>query len=203
MLALASKFLADISMDTSPQHRTLKLELKDGLVADLRPILPEDAPLLEEGLNELSEASRFARFGVGLDHLSKHELTYLTDLDLFNHVAFGAMVGDEGAGIARYVMLPDRKCAEVAVTVVDRFQRKGLGRQLFNSLVAVARHDQVPVFCFEVSPTNEPVKRLLRVVTGQGAAIDLLHREVPISEIPSTPMEAEVVSLLQEYRSSI
>ncbi len=188
-------------MDISPSRPTLKVQLKDDLIADLRPVLPDDAHLLEEGLHELSEASRFARFGIGLDHLSKHELAYLTDLDLVNHVAFGAMIGDEGAGIARYVMLPDRRCAEVAVTVVDRFQRKGLGRQLFNALVAVARHDQIPAFCFEVEPTNEPVKRLLRVVAGAAADLDLLHREVAISDIPASPLEADAVALLQEYRS--
>lgn len=189
-------------MNSTPAPRTIEVELVGGLVAELRPILPTDAPLLEEGFNDLSESSRFARFGFGIDHLTNHELRYLTDVDLVNHVAWGAIIDGNAAGISRYVVLPGEDCAEVAVTVVDRYQQRGLGRRLFDALAAVARHDVLTAFCFEVAPTNEPVRRLFRDIVGQNADTGLLHGRMPVSDLPDGDHDSEFVALIEHYRAA-
>ena len=188
-------------MNTSSQPETVEIELKNGTKAEVRPILPIDAPLIAEGLSGLSESNRFARFGVGIHSLSSQELKYLSEVDHRTHVAWGATIGGEPAGVGRYVVLPEEGCAEVALTVVDKFQRQGLGRSLFNVLTAVARHDGVPSFCFEVASSNEPVMRLLRELTGQETSSGLLHGKAIVADLPLIAYEDEVISLLEKYRA--
>lgn len=200
MLARASTFRNGLNMDSSPLSETVEIVLKSGTKAEVRPILPMDAPLIAEGLSGLSESNRFARFGVGIDSLSSQEIKYLSEVDHRTHVAWGATIGGEPAGVGRYFVMPEEGCAELALTVVDRFQRQGLGRSLFDVLTAVARHDGVPSFCFEVSSSNVPVKRLLRELTGQETSSGLLHGMANIADLPVSPYEDELISLLERYR---
>lgn len=201
MLAKASTFRNGLNMDSSPLPETVEIELKSGTTAEVRPILPGDAPLIVEGLSGLSESSRFARFGVGIHNLTNQELKYLTEVDHRTHVAWGATIGGKAAGVGRYFVLPEEGCAEVALTVVDKFQRQGLGRALFDVLTAVARHDGVPSFCFEVASSNEPVKRLLRGLTGQETSSGLLHGKAHVADLPFTAYEEELIALLEKYRA--
>jgi GNAT superfamily N-acetyltransferase len=189
-----------VDMDSSPLLDTVEIELKSGLTAELRPILPSDAPLLVEGLAGLSESNRFARFGVGIGQLSSQELKYLTEVDHRSHVAWGSTINGEAAGVGRYFVIEAEGCAEVALTVVDRFQRQGLGRVLFDALTAVARHDGVPSFCFEVASSNEPVKRLLRGLTGQETSSGLLHGRALVADLPGSDFDDELVALMEKYR---
>ena len=101
--------------------------LRDGSIAEIRPIGPADKGLLVEGLPQMSPKSKFARFGSGIASLSAAELRYLTDVNQVSHVAWGAVIDDEPAGVGRYIVDGAAE-AEIAVTVVDEFQRRGLGR---------------------------------------------------------------------------
>jgi GNAT superfamily N-acetyltransferase len=184
-----------------PLSETVEIVLKSGTKAEVRPILPTDARLIAEGLSGLSESNRFARFGVGIQSLSSRELKYLSEVDHRIHVAWGATIGGEPAGVGRYFVIPEEGCAELALTVVDKFQRLGLGRSLFDVLAAVARHDGVPSFCFEVASSNEPVKRLLRGLTGQETSSGLLRGKAHVTDLPVTAYEDELIALLEKYRA--
>lgn len=187
-------------MTEEPPLRTLGVTLANGEVAELRPILRSDAPMIAEGFDHLSESSRFARFGMGRGQLSKQELDYLTDVDLVTHVAWGAIVNEEPAGVARYLTLPKEDAAEVAVTVVDRFQQLGLGTALFEALVAVARHDGLRKLTFEIDPSNEPVQTLLSRVDQRLGESGLVHGEARVAELAHSEREDDYVGLIQEYR---
>lgn len=181
---------------------SLMVVLRDGSEALIRPVTPMDRKLFVEGMDSLSMKSRRARFGVSISRLTEKELTYLTEVDQRSHVAWGATIEDAPAGVGRYIVLPGEYRAEVAVTVVDEYQRRGLGRLLFDALVAVARFDGVTELFFEVQPDNEPVLRVLRgvevrfdpeqgVVTGR-AIID----DVPVSD-----READFVEVMVRFRA--
>ena len=174
--------------------------MESGVLANIRPILPSDAPLLVEGLGSLSEESRFARFGIGLDHLSRSELEYLTRVDHRDHVAMGALVGDVPAGVGRYVLIPDSNCAEVALAVVDEFQGRGLGRELFEALAAIARHDGVEFFCFEVAESNDRVRQILNHLEVEITA-GLSDGRVELAELPDLAREKQYIELIELYRS--
>lgn len=202
MLANASNSLEVAHVASSQSLETVAVELSNGKVAELRPVVAADAPLFVDGLSRLSESSRFARFGMGIDHLSAQELRYLTDVDQKRHVAFGALIEGDAAGVGRYVVLPNTECAEVAVTVIDKHQRQGLGRALFMALVAVARHDGLETFCFEVTPSNEAVKRILSSAAEANEASGLVEGNIQLSDFTQGEYDDDVVALVERHRAA-
>jgi GNAT superfamily N-acetyltransferase len=184
-----------------PEDRPrLVVTLDDGSEAELSPLLPEDRDLLEDGMGELSVESRFARFGQGRAGLSRSELDYLTEIDQRSHVAWGAVVADTPAGVGRYIV-DDEGCAEVAVTVVDRLQRQGLGRALFTALVAVARTDGVECLRFQTLPENLAVQRIFRGLPLElDAAQGLVTGRIQTEDLPASPRDAELVALMERFR---
>jgi GNAT superfamily N-acetyltransferase len=180
-----------------PRHQ---VTLPDGAILNLSPILKTDREFFEKGLEELSPESRFARFGSGVSSLTTQELDYLTDVDQRRHVAWGAAVGDEVAGVGRYIVGEDG-CAEIAITVLDSMQRRGVGRVLFEALVAVARADGIHEICFEALADNEAVRYLLDeielVPTPAGGVIE---RRVRVSDLPRSTDDGEFLAVIDEIR---
>jgi GNAT superfamily N-acetyltransferase len=180
---------------------TVELPLHDGTTAILCPMAPEDRPYLVEGLGEMSLDSRIRRFGQGRDRLTAREWDYLSDIDQRRHVAWVAVVDGYGAGVGRYIIVGDQDCAEVAMTVLDRFQGKGVGTALFLALLAVARADGLTELCFEVLPSNEPVLDFLASVdatlTDSGG---LLQARLRVDDAPPAPVEEECVAAMRSFR---
>ena len=184
------------------QLPTVAVELKDGSTARLRPIRPGDEALIERGLAHMSLPSRVARFGTAIDHLSNTELSYLTDIDLVDHVAWGAMVGSEPAGTGRFIRTGEADSAEVAVAVVDSFQRKGLGRALLVALVASARARGISRLIFNVQPDNEFVVQMMQgVSTRFNDEIGLIEGEIDLRDIAPGESDQDYVELLDWYRA--
>ncbi|MEX0698158.1 MAG: N-acetyltransferase, partial [Acidimicrobiia bacterium] len=73
----------------------------------LRPVEPDDKPLLEAGMARLSPTSRRLRFMAPVDTLTRAQLAYLTEIDHHNHVAWGVLVDDQPVAVARMVRLTD------------------------------------------------------------------------------------------------
>lgn len=150
--------------------------LRSGDRVVLRPVQPADAAVLAAAFAELSAESRFRRFFMQLPELDDQRLAYLTEIDHHDHEAIGAVRPDtgDGLGVARFVrspQLPDE--AEIAVAVVDAWQRRGLATALLVRLAERARDEGIRVFTGEVQAGNEPVLRLVRklapsAMTGNG-----------------------------------
>lgn len=167
-----------------PKH---EMPIKDGVILTLSPIIKTDKELFEEGIEELSLESRFARFGQGVGNLSQRELDYLTDVDQRNHVAWGAAIEEEVAGVGRYI-LQDGTTAEVAVTVLDAMQRRGIGRALFAALVAVARADGIHELAFETRADNKAVMSMISDLEISPLVSDgMVERRIRLSAIPTGP----------------
>ena len=202
---IATRLQLELMKIDLPEDRPrLELTLSDGADALMSPLAPGDRLLLVEGLAELSIESRYTRFGQGRGSLTEAELDYLSNIDLHNHVAWGVAVNGEGAGVGRYIRLPDGDSAEIAVTVLDKYQRRGLGTLLFRALTAVARSDGISEFRFELVPENVPVRRM---VSGLDMSLDesdsALIGRVSLEDIPPHEREDEFVSVMQEARSRL
>lgn len=180
----------------------LVVTLPDGAEALLSPLGPDDRELLKDGLDHLSLESRYNRFGQGRSALSEAELDYLVGVDQADHVAWGVAIDGEGAGVGRYIRTDD-DCAEIAVTVLDEFQRRGLGRLLFEALAAVARADGVTEFCFQVEPDNDAVNEMIR---GVEVTLDepgrVLLGRVAIADLDVTPRDGDYVRIIEEVRAA-
>jgi RimJ/RimL family protein N-acetyltransferase len=139
--------------------------LRDGSEVLIRPVQPADAPLLADGFARLSDKSRRMRFLARKDQLSAAELRYLTDVDHHDHEALGALdqADGRGVGVARYVRdAEDRHTAEIAVTVVDDWQGRGLGTELLTRLSGRARSEGIRRFTALVADDNRAMAGLLR-----------------------------------------
>src|SRR5215831_2430990 len=134
-----------------------RVVLRDGSKVVIRPVRSEDAPLLADGFTRLGPASRQLRFLRRKDELSAAELRHYTHVDHHDHEALGALehTGGRGVGIARYVRdADDPHAAEIAVTVVDDWQGRGLGTELLIRLSARARSEGICRFTALVADDN-------------------------------------------------
>lgn len=138
----------------------------DGRRVLFRPINPEDKDRLREGFERLSPESRYRRFFRHIDRLTERELRYLTEVDFVDHVAWVAVLADEpgqpGIGAARWIRIagePD--VAEGAVTVVDDWHGRGIGKTLLFLLARSARLRGVHAFRAWVMGENRPILGVL------------------------------------------
>jgi RimJ/RimL family protein N-acetyltransferase len=141
--------------------------LRDGSAVLIRPVRSADAPLLADGFGRLSDRSRRLRFLAPKQALSPAELDYFTDVDHHDHEAIGALdhADGRGVGIARYVRdAGDPQAAEIAVTVIDDWQGRGLGTELVAQLSERARSEGIRRFTALVAADNPAMARLLRNV---------------------------------------
>ena len=149
--------------------RTSAVTLRDGSTVILRPAVAQDRERLVEAFERLSPESRYRRFFAPLRTMAEPLLDYLTAIDYVDHFAWAALARRPGGasepmgvGVSRYIRLDDPTAAEVAVTVVDDWQGRGLGRILLDALVLEALQNGITRFEGDVLAENRPMQELLR-----------------------------------------
>ena len=119
-----------------------ELSTRDGMRVAVRPLEPTDREALEVAVSKLSATTRYLRFAAPKPRLTKADFDLLLDID---HHAREALVAidpatGEGIAIARYVGIAgEHRVAEVAVTVADGWQGRGIGTALTGLLIDRAR----------------------------------------------------------------
>jgi GNAT superfamily N-acetyltransferase len=154
----------------------VEVSLRDGSRVLIRRLRPADAPEVQAAFARLSEESRRLRFLTAKPSLSDSELRYLTDVDGSRHEAICAIdpASGQGVGIGRFVRdEPGSPRAEVAVTVVDAWQRRGLGTILLETLAERAREEGISEFTALVAADNRSMNMLLDQL---GAPVHRLRR---------------------------
>ena len=147
--------------------------LSDGGTVHLRPIRRTDADALLGLYSRLSEESLYLRFFSPVPPPTARQLEALTSLDYERRFALGAELGDDLVAIARFDRLANEADAEVAFTVQDDQQGRGLGTILLENLVAIARELGVTRFVASTLASNA---RMLRVFGDAGFEVQR-HRE--------------------------
>jgi RimJ/RimL family protein N-acetyltransferase len=148
----------------------------------LRQACRTDRDLLCAGFARLSPESRYRRFLSPMPELGETALRYLTEIDHHDHEAIIALDkrDDTGIGVARFVRDPMRPdTAEVAVTVVDEWQGRGVGTLVLNALSARAWDEGIRTFTALMLAGNAPMMRLfeqlgpVRIVGRAAGTIDI------------------------------
>jgi RimJ/RimL family protein N-acetyltransferase len=118
--------------------------LRDGTQAMIWPLLATDRATLVDGFARLSEGSRARRFLGPIPALSESMLNRLVEqVDGTNHIALVLTAYPRGdvedvAGVGRIIRYPERPSeADVAVTVQDAWQGRGVGTALLRELVTL------------------------------------------------------------------
>jgi RimJ/RimL family protein N-acetyltransferase len=168
--------------------RAFDVRLRDGRRARIRPLVPEDRAEIARALDRMSSRSLYFRFHRVVERLSDAELQYLADVDQERHVAWGAIALDEpgrpGIGVARFVReADDPGRAEVAIGIIDDYQRAGLGRVLLQTLLVTAAQTGVQTLVAEVLPANIAALRLFRAVGAELApgCTEICRLEIPVT----------------------
>jgi GNAT superfamily N-acetyltransferase len=146
--------------------------LRDGTTVLLRLQTPHDRHHLADLFAGLTGRSRYLRFCTGMPaNLPARYLDHLAAVDGGRHVAILAIARGRVIAAARFIR---DDCvatqAEVAITVTDEFQRRGLGRALLDALRAEAAARGITRFTYEILPENHAAHAL---------AGSLTHRDLP------------------------
>lgn len=185
-----------------------EVRLRDGTHAVIWALLPSDREGIREAYEHLSPESQRHRFLTPVPHLTEEMLHHLVDeVDGVDHVALVLFVLDEAhlgepAGVARMIRYAeDPTAADVAVTVIDEHQGRGVASALLAELLR-QRPKGVVRIVTEVTADNQPSLAMLRrlgptTVTREGHnLLGVIVELPPLAEDPAparTPPGSEGV----------
>jgi len=164
----ASK-LPRLAIRPYPSRYDKLVTLADGLEIRIRPIRPEDEPLLVNFHETLSERSVYLRYfhWMKLEQRTEHErLTRMCFIDYDRQMAFVAEYNDpkreerQIIGVGRLTKSHTDDDAELAVIVSDRFQRRGIGGAIVRQLVEFARAEKVKSITASMLLENRPMQKV-------------------------------------------
>lgn len=139
-----------------PREWEADVVLRDGSVAHVRPIRPDDGPALQAFHSRQSQKSVYLRFFAAMPRLSDRDTHRFTHVDYRERVALVMIVRDQIVAVGRYDRLdgPADTTAEVAFNVADDMQGKGIGSVLLEHLADIGREAGVRRFTADVLPQN-------------------------------------------------
>ena len=139
--------------------------LADGRPATVRPIVPADSERIRTLHGSLSDETIYFRFFTFHRTLSEKELQHFAGVDYLDRLALVSFVDGELVGVARYDRPPGRDEAEVAFTIRDDQQGRGLGTLLLEHLASAARARGIRRFIADTLSDNS---KMLGVFRGAG-----------------------------------
>jgi acetyltransferase len=143
--------------------------LKNGVEVTLRPIRPDDEPLLAKFHETLSEYSVYLRYlhAMKLSQRVAHErLARLCFIDYAREIAIVAEhckpQSNEHAiiAVARLMKLHHTNDAEFAIVISDEYHRAGLGTELLLRLLQVGRDENMQRIIAHIHPENTGMQKV-------------------------------------------
>jgi acetyl coenzyme A synthetase (ADP forming)-like protein len=135
--------------------------LRDGSTLRLRAPVAEDADALLEFFSGLSDQSRYLRFH-GFAAVGSMLVEPVLEPDWQERGALLGTLDGRVAALANWVRLRDPRAAEVAFTVADGYQRRGIGIRLLERLAERAAAAGIEEFVAEVLADNTAMLAVFR-----------------------------------------
>ena len=140
--------------------------LEDGTVVNYRSMLPTDEASLKELFYALSKQTMYYRFMSRTMNLPRKKIQDFVYVNHRTDVAIVATVpeasGDKIIGIGKYYLDETTNFAEVAFTVHDEWQNRGIGTSLLNQLLTIAKRNGISGFTAEVLRENRSMQSVLQ-----------------------------------------
>jgi acetyltransferase len=152
-----------------PQQYATTATLRDGTPVLLRPIRPEDEPMMARFHETLSDRSVYYRYfrAISLEHRASHaRLARLCFVDYAREMALvtihrdPASGRDEIIGVGRLCQEPGLRQAEYAIVISDSWQGRGLGTRLLNRLVEIGRKEGLRRITATILTDNVEMQRV-------------------------------------------
>ena len=166
-----------------PVELEKRVTLKNGREIFIRPIKPDDAPMMSRFFDTLSDQTRHWRFLHPIKILTPQMLARFTQVDYERDLALVGLAlidendpsaGEMMVGVTRYVREADASRAEFAIVVTDGWQGSGLASVLMKELIDHARRIGLKRLIGLVHRQNV---RMLAFMRRQGFRIDRSHSE--------------------------
>lgn len=149
-----------------PQQFEEWVELKNGERCLFRPILPEDEPLLQKFIAQVTKEDLYYRYFSEINEFTHDDLANMTQIDYDREMAFVAVhsteTGTEILGVTRAISDPDNIDAEFAVLVRSDLKGLGLGRRLLEKLINYTREHGLSRLNGITMPNNQGMIALAR-----------------------------------------
>ena len=139
----------------------IPIRVRDGTPLMLRPVLPGDSERTVHGHIQFSSETLYRRFMT--PRLPTPELMhYLSEVDYVDHFVWVVIDGSDPVADARFVRdESDPAVAEIAFTVADAYQGRGIGTFLISALSIAARVDGIERFSARMLSENLPMRTIM------------------------------------------
>jgi acetyltransferase len=173
-----------------PSQYAKPWQLKDGKQVTIRPIRPEDEPLIVQFHQTLSEESVYFRY-FSLLKLSRRiahdRLTRICFIDYDREMALVVDWKDPSTGehkilaVGRLSKLHGVNEAEFSMLVSDLYQRQGIGTELLQRLVYIGREEGLERITAEILSENSAMQRVSEKVGFQlYRSVDIVKAELKL-----------------------
>ncbi len=147
-----------------PEQRESNMVLRDGTKLRLRPLRATDEELLRDMFRRCSEETVHRRFLSAVRSIGHADLRDFLDIDYQNRYGHVVMHGPPGHGkmiaLAQYSYDPQTGLADVAFTVEDDWQHRGIGTTLLQALLDVAKTNIAEGVTAHVQVENSPMLKV-------------------------------------------
>ena len=146
-----------------PSNYSAVENLRNGERIEIRALRPQDRDDLMAAVDRTSSDSLYRRFFAVRRHFTETEESFYLNVDFVSHVALIAVADENGQPIiiagGRYVVGEPGQ-AEVAFTVVDKYQGRGVGAALLRHLAMIARQAGLRELVAYVLPDNRAMLKV-------------------------------------------
>jgi acetyltransferase len=153
---------ARLAIAPYPKELETAERLRDGTVLRLRPLRPEDEPLLHDLAAHMSHEDLRLRFFTPVQGLTHAVAARLSQLDYDRELALLAEHDGTALGVVHFFADPDKLRAEYAIAVRNDWKGRGIGYLLMTRLMDIARQRGVGELLGEVMRENEPMLQMCR-----------------------------------------
>lgn len=151
-----------------PNHYITHWQLKDKTPVTIRPIRPEDEPLIRSFHATLSEESVYLRYAhlISQAHRITHtRLTRICFIDYDRELALVADYEDENGnhhilGVGRLSQIKGTHTAEFGMLISDQYQGQGLGTEFLRQLIRIAQQEELEGIVAYILPENRPMQKI-------------------------------------------
>ena len=154
-----------LSIPPYPKEYSKNILMKNGQAVRLRAIRPEDEPMEAAMFDCLSKQTVYRRFFSNFPKPNHATLTRFTNIDYDREVAIIAEITEGAAkkmiGVVRLMGDAWQERAEYAIVVADAWQGQGLGSQMTDFILAIAKDRGIKTVYAEVLEQNKTMNHLL------------------------------------------